>query len=121
MIAVDTQKSDLWLEFMYSLICTNTDEAYDSFVGREKPIEIVTTGSTAAVTVDLKSETFVELMQSRSASVNPISIKASIVQDWDRIFLKLDALKGIVGMYTELSDEQQCLFDEAIKRRPLFK
>ena len=47
-------------------------------------------------------------------------VQASEVRDREKIKEKLDALKGLSGLLNELTPEQIKIFEEAVKRRPLF-
>ncbi len=47
-------------------------------------------------------------------------IQASKVQDPEKIKERIDALKSLSGLLSDLTPEQMKIFKEAIKRRPLF-
>ena len=75
----------------------------------------------AAVTVDLGSRLFREILEWTSSLSKPLSIQVLETQDWERIIEKLDALEAVSGMLNELTDEQIEIFETSVKRRALFQ
>lgn len=94
-----------------------------TFENRRAMEEFWTAGSTA-LTIDLGSQLFREMVEWKSLPVYPLLVQVFEVQDWERmekITEKLNALEGVFGMLNELTPEQREAFEKAVKRRPLFE
>jgi hypothetical protein len=80
--------------------------------------------SSAAVTVDLKSQLVAEMIERRRLPASPLPVRLFEMEEWGRIMRileKLDALDAVFGMFKELTSEQKEAFEEEVKRRPLFQ
>jgi len=91
---------------------------------RRRVREVFRVAGSAAVTIDLKSQLFGEMIERRSLPANPLSVQVLDMQDWERmknIIEKLNALDAVFGMLNELTPEQREAFEKAVKRRPLFE
>ena len=78
----------------------------------------------AAITIDLGSQLFGEIIEWKSLPVYPLASQILDMQDWERIhkvIRKLDALEGVFGMLNELTPEERESFEKTVKRRPLFE
>lgn len=54
-------------------------------------------------------------------AIRQIFENGSLLTRWSFILEKLNALDAVFGMLNELTPEQRETFEEAVKRRPLFK
>lgn len=119
-LVVATEDKD-WLKSWQALCASFAGGTVYTFGGREERDVFHTAGSTGAVTIDLRSQIFVDLLGWKSSPFNELSYRVVDIQEWENIIVKLNALAGIVGLYGELTEEQKNTFDEATKRRPLFE
>jgi hypothetical protein len=77
------------------------------------------TGS-AAITVDLKSQLFREIIEWKNLPASPLRIQILEIQDWEGIVEKLNALEVVSGMLNELPPDQMETFETSVRRRPFF-
>jgi hypothetical protein len=91
-----------------------------SFEAKGKEEEFPTTISTP-VTVDLGAGLFREIIEWKSLPVNPLLVQVCEVQEWEKKIEKLNAIEAISGILNELTAAQIEIFEEAVKRRHLFK
>lgn len=64
---------------------------------------------------------FNSLEKQWNSTIPYIFENARLVSDFVSLSEKFDALESVFGMLNELSPEQRESFEEAVKRRPLFK
>jgi len=82
--------------------------------------EFQAAGSTA-VTIDLGTQLFREMIEWKNLQVYPSHVQVSEVEEWEKFVEKINALEAVSGLLNELTPEQMQIFEEAVQRRPLFE
>jgi len=84
-------------------------------------LESLKAAGSTAVTIDIVTRLFREMVEFKQLLVNPLSIQITELRNWEIIIEKLNALDAVSGMLNELNNEQLEIFEASVKRRPLFK
>jgi hypothetical protein len=100
-----------------AILAEGTSYTFETRRGKE---EFIIGGSTV-VTIDLALKLLREMVEWKSLPANPLPISISELQELEKTIKKLNALEAASGILKELTPEQSRIFDEAIKRSPLFK
>lgn len=79
------------------------------------------TGGSSAATFDASSVLFGKIMEWKSLPVSSLNVNILEVKDLERIIERLNALESVSGILNDLTDEEMEVFDETVKRRPLFE
>jgi hypothetical protein len=89
----------------------------------EKKMEkgVFWTSISTPVTGDPAARLFGEIIEWKTLPVNRLPVQVSEVQEWEKKIEQLNAIETISGMLNVLSPEQIEVFEQAVKRRPLFK
>jgi len=87
----------------------------------QRAIEAFTSTGSAAITVDVSSQLLTQVLDWKDLPQNPLHVQVFEVQDWEKLVEKIDALGAASGLLNELSQGQMQIFEEAVKRRPLFE
>ena len=98
------------------LIC-GVSFSFEKQTGRE----VFLTSISTPVTGDPGARLFGEIIEWKTLPVNPLPVQISEVQEWEKKIEQLNAIEAISGILNALSSEQIEVFEQAVKRRPLFK
>jgi len=83
--------------------------------------EFFLTSISTPVTGDPGSRLFGEILEWKTLPVNPLPVKVSEVQEWEKKIEQLNAIESIAGLLNELTPGQITVFEQSVKRRALFK
>lgn len=86
-----------------------------------KAVEAFTATGSAAVTIDVASQLFIQVLEWKDLPQNPLPVQVFEVQEWEKVVEKIAALEAASGLLNELTADQMEIFEAAVKRRPFFE
>ena len=92
-----------------------------TFAKRKATEESFYSSISSSVTIDIPAKLFGELIEWKNLPNYPLPVQIFELRNFEKTLEQLNALESITGILNELTPEQLEIFEEEIKRRPLFE